>query len=98
MYSDDDSRISKELLKKFQFIETKAQFTIRDIGWLCDEPVDRRTNGKMGEQTRIGRWTLLIGRRDSMDLFVQFESLPSRDAVDDRFRRTLHVLTGVIVG
>ena len=37
----------QELLKKFQFIETKAQFTIRDIGWLCDEPVDRWTNGKI---------------------------------------------------
>ena len=35
---------------------------------------------------------------DSMDLFDQFQSFSSRDAVDNRFQRTLDLLTGISMG
>ncbi len=35
---------------------------------------------------------------DSMDLFDELKSSPSRDAVDDQFQRTLDVPTGMILG
>ena len=35
---------------------------------------------------------------DFMDLFDQLKSLPSRDAVDDKFQHTLDVLAGISMG
>ena len=67
-----------------------------------DGRMDVRTHGRTdGREDKQGRTDGLLysdgvtHTDHSMELFAQFLFLPSRDAVDDRFQRTLDVLTGI---
>ena len=70
---------------------------------------DGQTDGQTGRHTDkvSGIGTNQDGQRDllelthiddSMDLFDQFQSFSSREAVDNRFQRTLNMLTGILMG
>ena len=70
---------------------------------------DGQTDGQTGRHTDkvSGIGTNQDGQRDllelthiddSMDLFDQFQSFSKRDAVDNRFQRTLDLLTGISMG
>ena len=70
-------------------------------GGQTDGQTDRQTDKELGIGTNedgpscIDRASHID---DSIDLFDQFQYLPSRDADDDRFQRTLVVPTGLTMG